>query len=206
MKWYELIPLFSFLIQTGKCNQCHKKISRDHFFVELATGLCFLIGYIIYGNTLEFLEYLIIVSTLLVIYVSDFKYMIILDSTIIVASIMYLAILLITKGIEVTFIHVLSGIGLFITMFLIAKLGEKLYKREALGGGDIKLCFFIGLVINFRLGLVALILSTFLALPYAVATLHLNKKNELPYGPFLISALVVIFLFQDKFLAVLELF
>lgn len=46
---------------------------------------------------------------------------------------------------------------------------------------------------GFRLGLVVLILSTFLALPYCCASLMLKKNNEVPYGPFLVASLFIVF-------------
>ena len=62
----------------------------------------------------------------------------------------------------------------------------------------------MGLVLGYPLGLTAFILSSFLALPYATLSLYLNKKNELPFGPFLISATYLVFIFSDKFSLVLE--
>ena len=77
-------------------------------------------------------------------------------------------------------------------MYLIKLIGDKVFKKESLGGGDIKLSFFIGILlgypaIGFKLGLISIIFSSFLALPYAISQVYLNKKNELPFGPFLIS-------------------
>ena len=91
-------------------------------------------------------------------------------------------------------------------MYLIKLIGDKLFKKESLGGGDIKLSFVIGFVLGFRLSLLALILSSFLALPYSVASLKLQKNNEVPFGPFLVSSLFIIFLFQDKFINIINLF
>ena len=83
---------------------------------------------------------------------------------------------------------------------------NKLFKRESLGGGDIKLAFVIGYALGFRLSLIAIILSSFLALPYSVASLKLQKNNEVPFGPFLVSSLFIVFLFQDKFINILGFF
>ena len=89
---------------------------------------------------------------------------------------------------------------------LIKIIGDKLFKRESLGGGDIKLAFVIGYALGFRLSLIAIILSSFLALPYSVASLKLQKNNEVPFGPFLVSSLFIVFLFQDKFINILGFF
>lgn len=199
LKWYELIPIISFLIQGGKCRHCHKKISINHLIIEIITGILFVFGYYKYNITYELFIYLVLVSVMILIFVSDFKYMIILDSTWIIGSILIIILKLLAYGTYSTLMSILSGIGLFIVMYIIKLIGDFLFKRESLGGGDIKLSFLIGLSIGFRLGLIALIFASFLALPYAYAQIHLNKKNELPYGPFLISATVIIFIFLEKF-------
>ena len=97
-------------------------------------------------------------------------------------------------------LSILSGLLLFLLMLLIGIIGKKIFKREALGGGDIKLAILIGIILGFRLGLVSIILSSLIALPYALASLMLNKNKEVPFGPFLIGSMAIVFLFSDKFM------
>lgn len=199
LKWYNLIPIFSYVFQKGKCSFCHKKISVEHLIIEIVTGLAFLICFLVYGFSYEFYLGLLIISLTIVIYVSDFKYMVILDSPLIMVGLATIIIKLIYFGFTDTLFSVLCGIALFTVMLMVQKFGELLFKKEALGGGDIKLSFIIGLILNFKLGLVALVLSTFLALPYSVASLYLVKNNEVAYGPFLAGALLIVFFTMDKF-------
>lgn len=211
LKWYELIPLLSFIIQLGKCRNCGKKIKIEHFLMELITGLLFLSGYLYFGLTIKLCIFLVIVSVALIIFVSDFKYMIILDSSLVIGSILVIILRYFELGLKNTVYSCIYGLSLFLIMYLIKIIGDKLYKRESLGGGDIKLCFLIGLTLGYpgiglRLSLIALIFSAFLALPYALATLFLNKKNELPFGPFLISSMIIIFIFIEKFINLLVFF
>ena len=204
LHWYELIPIFSYVFQGGKCNYCHKKISIGHIGYELFTGILFMIGYYLYGNSLLCLEYLVLASMLILIYVSDFKYMVILDSYLIVLSILYSILFILDNSLNIFFIRILSSLSLFITVLIIKLLFDYIFKRESLGGGDVKLSFFMGLVNGYSLGLTSFVLSSFLALPYATLSLYLNKKNELPFGPFLISASFLVFIFSDKFNLVIE--
>lgn len=211
LKWYELIPIFSYLFQRGKCNYCHKKISREHFIMEIITGLLFIYGYIYYGINLSLFTYLTIISVTLVIFISDFKYMIILDSPLIIGSIIIFIIRCFELGITKSLLSILYGVIMFVIMYLIKKLGNVLFKRESLGDGDIKLSFLIGLVLGYpgigiRLSLVSLFFSAFLALPYAYAITYLTKNKELPYGPFLASSMVIVYLFIEKFKKVLIFF
>jgi len=211
LKWYELVPILSYVFQGGKCNYCGKKISITHILIEIITGLLFVSGYLYFGVTIKFGIYLVIVSVALIIFVSDFKYMIILDSPLVIGSILIIVLRYLELGLKNTIYSCIYGIALFLIMYLIKIIGDRLYKRESLGGGDIKLCFLIGLTLGYpgiglRLSLIALIFSAFLALPYALASLFLNKKNELPYGPFLISSMIIIFLFIEKFINLLVFF
>ena len=199
LKWYHLIPLFSFIFLNGKCAYCHKKISPEHFIVELGTGLIFLATYFLFKEGYNLYVGLTIASLLIVIFVSDFKYMIILDSPLIVASIIIIILKFIYFGYQEVLLSIASGLALFVVMYVVQLLGNYIFKKESLGGGDIKLAFVIGLVLGFKLGLVALILSAFVALPYAIAIMHLNKESEFPYGPFLVGALLIIFYNYEKF-------
>jgi len=85
-------------------------------------------------------------------------------------------------------------------MIIIAYIGKKLFKKDALGGGDIKLALIIGIILNFRLGLLSIIFSSLLAMPYALGTIFLSKNKEVPFGPFLIGSLALVFIFNEKFM------
>ena len=132
---------------------------------------------------------------MIIIYISDFSFFIILDSPLLVSVVLIIVLDLIYKDVKTTIFYLLSGLAMFIIMLGIKKIGDLIFKKDSLGGGDIKFAFVMGLALGFKLGLVALILSTFLALPYSYAYFMLKKNNEVPYGPFLASSLFIIFLF-----------
>ena len=68
LKWYNLIPIFSYVFQRGKCSFCHQKIASEHFWVELATGALFALTYFYFPPfTYNFWVGLIISSLLIVI-------------------------------------------------------------------------------------------------------------------------------------------
>ena len=80
LKWYELIPVFSFLFLRGKCSKCHQKISWFYTIFEFLTGILFVISYIIFkNNILDFLVALTFISMIIIIFVSDYHYLIIPD-------------------------------------------------------------------------------------------------------------------------------
>ena len=88
LKWYELIPIISYVFQGGKCRHCHKKIKIEHILAEVITGLLFLFGYLYFDMTIKLGIYLVILSLAIIICISDFKYMIILDSPLIISGIL----------------------------------------------------------------------------------------------------------------------
>ena len=204
LKWYNLIPLFSYIFQKGKCTKCHQKIASGHFWCELATSLLFMLTSLYFPIGYNFFVGLIISSLLIIIFVSDFKYIIILDSPLIISSILIIILKFIYYDPIDVLISLISGLCLFLVMILIYKLGNFAFKKESLGGGDIKFSFLMGLILDFKIGLVALVLSVFLALPYAVASLELKKNSEFPYGPFLAGALFIVFFHYDKFVLLVE--
>lgn len=206
LSWYDLIPIISFLSLKGKCRYCHNKISINHLLIEILTSILFIIGYLYYGLNYEYFIYLILISVTILIFITDSKYMIILDSPLIIGSILIILIYLYNLDIYNTLSYILSGVLLFLTMYGIKLLGDFLFKKESLGGGDIKLEFLVGLVLGYKLGLVSIVFASFLALPYALTSVYLNKKNELPFGPFLISSSLIIYLFIDKFTRLLIFF
>ena len=199
LKWFNLIPLFSYILQLGKCSSCKNRISIVYFVVEIITGTLFSYLFLRYNFSYEFFVGIILASTLVLISITDFKYFIILDELIIVSSILIIVSNFIFKSMNYTLMSIVNGIVLFLIMFGIKILGDFLFKKESLGGGDIKLAFLIGLSVGFKLSLIVLILSTFLALPASFFASIKNEHKYIPYGPFLAGALLIVFLFVDKF-------
>ena len=177
-----------------------------NLFIGVLNGLLVLISYYFYGISYEFFSTQIIAGLVFIIFISDFKYMIILDSPLVISGILILGLKYYYYGLNNVGASLLSGLILFILMFLVGFVGSKIFKREALGGGDIKLAAIIGIILNWRLGLIAIILSSLLALPYAVGSMFFNKDKEVPYGPFLVSSMALVFIFSDKFINILNLF
>ena len=205
LAWYDLIPIFSYIFLRGKCRYCKAKIDILNPIVEISMGFLFVFAYKYYQTGYEMFMFMIVSSLMMIIFISDFSYYIILDSPLVLGGILIIILKLSYFGLKETAFSLLAGIALFFCMLLIKIIGDKIFKRESLGGGDIKFAFIIGLTLGFQLGLCALILSTFLALPYSCAALMLKKNNEVPYGPFLASSLFIVFTFSTKFINLLDL-
>ena len=88
-------------------------------------------------------------------------------------------------------------------MLLVKKLGDILFKRESLGGGDIKLMFVIGTILGLKLSLVSIVISSFIALFYALYSLYILKKEEIPFGPFLVLGAFITLLLKNSILSLI---
>lgn len=196
-QWYELIPILSFFLNKGKCPYCKKELSLIYPFLELLSGLLFSFSYILYGFSYEMFIMIFLTILSVLIYVSDFKYYIILDKPIFFLGAVVLFMKLFYFGLETFFISFCSGFLIFLFMMMIKWIGDKLFKQESIGGGDIKLSIFFGFLLGIRLSIVSLIIGSFLAFPCAVYYSLTNKKREIPFGPFLITGLYLTFLFME---------
>lgn len=205
-KWYELIPVFSFILKKGRCSYCHRKSSFWYPFLELVTGILFSLSYVIYGFSYEMIIFIILAILTVMIFVSDFKYYIILDKPIWFFSIIVLILKFIVFGFETFILSLCSGVLIFIFMVCIRYIANMIFRRDSLGGGDIKLVTFFGFVVAIRLSIVSLALGSLLAFPYAIYYALLDKQKEIPFGPFLILGLYTVFLFMEPintFLAII---
>lgn len=203
----ELIPVISFLIQGGKCKHCKEKVSWFYTCFELLTGILFMLSYLVFGFSIDLLIALIFVSVADIVIITDYKYMIILDEVLIVGTLLIALCLFIKTGfIHNSFIMVeaLKGTGLalinglmaFITMLIIKKIGDFLFKKESMGGGDIKLLGFFGLVLGYINSILSIGLASFIGLPVTLILMKAKKGDEVPFGPFLVVAALILFFAQ----------
>ena len=204
LAFYELIPVFSYLFLKGKCKKCKKKISLQYPLIELITGILFSLSYYIFGFDYYTLISIVVVSVAIITYITDIKEMIILDEVLLVGEILIFLIMLIFAGVKEAFIHLGYGLILFLIMLLIKILGDRIFKVESLGWGDIKLSILAGTILGPYLGVVYIFFGSFLALPYALVSTFKNKDHVIPFGPFLVSSMLLIFWNMDFVLNILD--
>ena len=197
LSWYENIPVISYLFLGGKCKQCHEPISIMYPLIELLTASLFLISYLIFDLTEGFAIGLVVSSLVAIIFVSDSKYMIILDSPLVISSVLVLLIRYLYNGASEVLYSLLGGGIVFGLMLFLMFIGNALFKRESLGGGDIKLSFVAGLVLGPSLGTFYIVLAAFMAFPYALYVTIRKKESMLPFGPFLALSMLLIYFNMD---------
>ena len=92
LKYYENIPILSYLFLKGKCKNCKSKISILYPLFEIITGISFVLSYLVFGFSIEFISAIVISSTLIIISISDIRYYIIPDEVLIVGSLLLIII------------------------------------------------------------------------------------------------------------------
>ena len=192
----ELVPIFSYLFQGGKCKNCKCKIPLFHPLYEIFVGLLFMFSYISFGFTGDFVIALTFVSMLAIIIVSDYYYMIIPDEILIFFGVTLALEVLLINGIDAFGISLLSGIISFGVMFLIKLFGDFIFKTESMGGGDIKLLFFLGFILGWPQALLSIFLGSIIGLPISLLVLKIKNTNIIPFGPFLALGAIIILLTQ----------
>lgn len=200
LRWYDNIPILSYIMLGGKCRKCKTHISFRYTAVEIANALCWLLCALLFWETSIPLACMnMIVSSLFIcIFCIDFEHKIIFDR---------FQVFLLLLGVVSIFIdeyhwtsHVIGGVAGFGTFFLISFGFEKLCGREGLGGGDVKLAGVVGLLLGWERLLLGLLLST---IPASVILLILTRGKEgedrqFPFAPFLVVGFGISMLFGTQ--------
>ena len=202
IKFYDNIPVLSFLLLRGKCRYCDHAISWRYPLVECISGFLSLLLYIKYGAHFQYIVYLIFTLSLVVVTFIDLDHRIIPD---------LLSLPGLAAGIAVSFlpgtifwldsvIGAVAGGGI---LFLVAVGYERMTGREGMGGGDIKLLAMIGAWMGWKqLPMVLLISSSSGALIGCIFILISRKgyRMQIPFGPFLSLGAILCLFFGEGIL------
>ncbi len=201
LRWYHNIPVISYLLLRGKCAFCHARISIQYPLVELLNGLCYLYFFWTYGFSLLFFVYALLISALLVIFFIDLYHQIIPDSITLPGIVIGLGVSLLPGGIGIinSSIGMLAGGG---SLYLIAILGDWLFKKESMGGGDIKMAAMLGAFLGWQKVALIFISSAVIGLFVSVAIMMVSSKlretRVVPFGPFLALAAVLAIIYGNE--------
>ena len=190
----ELIPVFSFLFLGGKCKNCRSKIPVLSTIIEVLTAILFLIAYIRFGISIKLFIALIFISMLAIVIVSDIRYMVICDEVLIIGNILIFILLIISIGFKASMMSLIYGIASLLIMLSIKTLGDIIFKKESMGGGDIKLMFTFGLVLGIPSSVASIFIASFIGLPISLIMMKKNSSHELPFGPYLSIAAIILLL------------
>ena len=197
------IPLLSYILLKGRCRNCGSKISIQYPVVELLTGIIYLIIYLIYGLSIQSLIYIILSSALIIIAFIDLNEQIVPD----VISLPGIGVGLILSFFVPYLSFINSALGVVVgggIILIIALVGSMIFKKEAMGGGDVKLAAMIGAFLGWRYTIISLFLGFFLG---ALAGIFLvlskikSKEDMVPFGPFIALGSLITLLWGEKIIA-----
>ncbi len=181
------IPIFSYIFLKGKCQNCQTKIHPHYFLVEILTPLIFITLFYRFGNAFSiiYLKYLILFSIGSIIFFIDFFHKIIPD-VLSLPLILIGIIFSLFPGSDVPFRSALIGAGFgFLLFFLLAVIFKFFLKKDALGGGDIKLIAALGSFMGLNGVIFTIFISSVISLFFLLIIRH-DLKKEFSFGPFLI--------------------
>ncbi|MGQ9645232.1 MAG: prepilin peptidase [Thermodesulfobacteriota bacterium] len=185
--FYDNIPLISYLLLKAKCRYCQGPISPQYPLVEGVTALSSFFLFIQFGISWSYVFYFVFLSSLIAITVIDLYHQIIPD----VISLPGIGVGLIASFIlpQLTFLNSLTGLLLGGgSLYLVATLYHWLFKREGMGGGDVKLLAMIGAFLGWKAVVLTILLGSLVGSIVGVVVILIKGKDfkyAIPFGPFL---------------------
>jgi leader peptidase (prepilin peptidase) / N-methyltransferase len=192
LRWFENIPVVSWVVLRARCRTCGERISVIYPIVEAVTGAVFAAGYVLYGLTPLLAARLLFACAMIVLFAIDLRHRILPNVITIPGTIVGFVIsLFLPPGWLSSLIGVLAGGGV---LFAIGEIYYRVRGIEGLGMGDVKMLAMIGAFLGWQLMLVTLVIASFTGSFVGVAVLVSQRggmKAALPFGTFLaIGALV----------------
>jgi leader peptidase (prepilin peptidase)/N-methyltransferase len=202
IRYYDNIPIISFLLLRARCRDCSAKISWRYPLMEFITGLLALLLFLKFGISLNFLVFFIFTAVLIVITFIDFDHQIIPDAISLPGIPIFFLAAVFIVGVPwlEALIGLLVGGGVLLT---IAFVYELITKREGMGGGDIKLLALIGGFLGWKSLIFVLLFSSLTGALIGIAAMIIKKqdtKYAVPFGPFLSAAAVAYIFWGDAFM------
>ncbi|MCK4912385.1 MAG: prepilin peptidase [Candidatus Omnitrophica bacterium] len=226
IKFYDNIPILSYLFLRGRCRKCSEKISLRYPIVELITAIFFLVLYLKLGLTLELAKFVFLFSVLVVVSFIDIDYH---------AIPIYLCFIGITGGLLFVlwptcallktgvfdlkvlplykaFAGLLFGFGFTYAFKFFGDIGLDFYlkfrkqesiegEKESLGLGDVDFMGMVGVFLGVKAVVLVFFIAPFIALLYSAYAIFFKKTHLIPYLPYLSLATVITFFWGNKILS-----
>ncbi len=199
IRWYDNIPLLSYLFLRGKCRGCGVPISLQYPLVELLNGILTLLLFLRFGPTLAFATLFLFCSALVVITFIDIEHQIIPDEI----SLPGIAVGFILSFFIPGYSWLNSLLGILLgggSLLLVAWAYHRLTGKDGMGGGDVKLLAMMGAFLGWKAVLFILFASSLIGSIAGVSIMLLQKKDSklaIPFGPYLASA-AVLYIFYGR--------
>ena len=193
LKPLDLVPVLSYMALRGRCRNCHEKISVQYPLIEILNGVLYLATFAVYGFSINTLLYFFFIPALIALSVIDARTFEIPEGFI------YYMLLLGAVRVATDYRHTLDYVIGFFSVSLLFLLILLISKGRAMGGGDVKLMAVTGLIIGWKLNILALILGCILG-----SVIHLLRMrfkgadHTLAFGPYLSMGVTIALLYGDR--------
>lgn len=195
LKWYDLVPLFSWLFLRGKCRKCGEKISIQYPLIEAVNGILYLLVFYKFGLSIESLLYCLLFSALLALSVIDFR------TYEIPVGFNYFILILGLVRLVTDYVnwsnYVIGFLAVSTFLFIIIIVS----KGRAMGGGDMKLMATCGLLIGWKLIVLAFLLGCILGSIIHIIRMRVSGEDHvLAMGPYLSMGVALAVLFGNQWI------
>ena len=196
--WHDNIPVVSYLCLGGRCRHCRTAIAWRYPLVEVLTAALAVGLYLQYGLTWRWAIYAVLAFALVVSTFVDLSHRIIPDEITkpgivlgLIASALLPSLHGVTSHVQ-GFLH--GALGALVgggSLYLTGLFGDWLFKKESMGGGDVKLLAMAGSVLGWQLAVLTFFIAPVLALGPGLVLMARKGDHTIPYGPFLAVGLLV---------------
>jgi len=208
--WFDNVPLLSYLVLRGKCRFCKAGISVKYPIVELLTAFLLTALFVTFGITPKFFAYSFMSCGLIAATFIDFEIQEIPDEISVGGTIAGLLLAALFPSILDTATRIASitnslmgavtGGGI---IFLLGFFGKLAFKKDAMGGGDVKLMAMIGSIVGVKMVILTFFIAPFLGVVPGIVSKIKDGAETIPYGPFLSAAALISIFFGNKILGFL---
>ena len=202
LRWYDNIPVISYLLLRGRCRSCRAPISIRYPIIEVVTMVVFLAHYLIIGPDILLVPRLFFACMLIVLFAIDLEHHLLPNAITLPGIAIGLAFsLLLPPGIIAAALGALIGGG---SLWAIGEVYYRFSGQEGMGGGDVKMLAMIGAFLGWKLAIVTLVFSSIAGALIGLLVLAIRKgglKYALPYGTFLALGALIASLFGDQIVA-----
>jgi leader peptidase (prepilin peptidase)/N-methyltransferase len=193
LKWYDLIPVISYLLLKGKCRKCDEKISIQYPLIELFNAFLYVWIIHVHGLTTTSIIFCLVTSALIVLSIIDFR-----TYEIPVGINIFIGVLAIIRVISNrnSFLSYLIGFFLVSGFLLLIHL---LTKGRGIGGGDIKLMAVSGLLLGYKEILLAFVLGCIIGSVIHIIRMKLSNEDKvLAFGPYLSIGIFITMIYGEQ--------
>lgn len=180
LKWYDLIPLLSFVVLRGKCRKCNTQLSIQYPIIELINGVFYVLIYLTVGHSIRTILFCFLASALIVLTLIDWRTFEIPPGISIFIGILGIIQIIIDHEHWVDYIAGFFSVSVFLLVLFM------LTRGQAMGFGDVKLMAATGLLLGWKLNILAFVIGCIVGSVIHLLRMKLQgESHQLAFGPYL---------------------